>query len=382
MSDCERKNAIGCEGCEKDCEYNPSRKAKDEEIVTDTDNGAEMRGLNFMIKLSYACVDRSELSYEGKRNLLFGLYSFRCLFDGEELHRASKVLVKYGCSFLTRDEKALSYQHTYEVTDANGKKAIKYDAGSPLWQDKVRNKEITGENALLPQKPTLYEMAYSLLSLTTATAELKALWLVYFPYVFMLGAPIEYDLYDMLKERVMTAEVFAAANEARYADNICCTTAELSGEHPLIVDWYTPFVEWKCEKNEKGVSREAAKYQKALALGDYAYALHGTEKLLDSFPDDEEILLLNISARMSLVPSADEKTRQRLLEDNFTVITESFKLGPKKYIYFLYYLGMTRLGMNDTVHAEDNFRACLEIDPKFEPALLMLRGIENAKKDE
>ena len=67
------------------------------------------------------------------------------------------------------------------------------------------------------------------------------------------------------------------------------------------------------------------------------------------------------------------------MEENFTIITEAFKLAPKKYIYFLYYLGLTRLGMNDTVHAEDNFRACLEIDATFEPALLMLRGIESAK---
>lgn len=347
-----------------------------EEIEKTNGTEEELKGLNFLTKLSYACIDRSDLPYQEKRNLLFAVYSFRSLFDAYELHRVSKALVKYGCSFVTRDKDAKDYEHVYEVEDNHGKKAIKFDAGSPLWQARVKQGLITGDNAILPQKPTIYEMVYSLLSLPTATAELKALWLVYFPYVFMIGAPIEYDLYDALKAIVSTAEVFSVALQNRYADNICCSLEELSGEHPYISDWYRPFVEWKCEKNEKGISHETAKYQKALALGDYAYALWGTEKLLNTFPDDEEILLLNISARISLAPTVSEERRQKLLADNFTVITEAFKLAPKKYVYFLYYLGLTRLGMGDTVHAEDNFKACLEIDAKFEPALLMLRGME------
>ena len=336
----------------------------------------ELKGLNFLTKLCYSCIDRSDIAYQEKRNLLFAVYSFRCLFDNTELHRVSKVLYKYGCSFVTRDSGAKEYEHTYEVEDNNGKKATKFDAGSPLWQARVKAGLIKGDNAILPQKPTLYEMVLSILRLNTATAELKALWLVYFPYVFMIGAPIEYDLYDELKAVVSTAEVFSVANESHYADNVCCSIEELSGEHPYIADWYRPFVEWKCEKNEKGISHETAKYQKALALGNYAYALWGTEKLLNTFPDDEEILLLNISARISLAPTVSEERRRKLLADNFTVITEAFKLAPKKYVYFLYYLGLTRLGMGDTVHAEDNFKACLEIDAKFEPALLMLRGME------
>ena len=32
-----------------------------------------------------------------------------------------------------------------------------------------------------------------------------------------------------------------------------------------------------------------------------------------------------------------------------------------------------------TDHAETDFKACLEIEPKFEPAILMLKGLENAK---
>ena len=229
-----------------------SAENKEEETSEDT------KGLDYLIKLSYSCADRSDLSYREKRNLLFSLYSYRCLFDLKELKRLSKTLVKYGCSFYTADDTVKNFEHVYSVTDKSGNVLYKFDAGSPLWAHKVKTGEISGENAALPEKLTLYEMPYACVSLNTATAELKAMWFVYFPYVFLMGAPVEHDLYDSLKAVIHTPEVFSAANNARYADNICCTTAELNGEDPFVADWYRPFVEWKCEKNEKGISRETA----------------------------------------------------------------------------------------------------------------------------
>lgn len=341
----------------------------------------EKIGLDYLIKLSYALTDRSEtLDYAHKRNLLFSLYSFRCLFDTEPLHALDPILLKYGCSFVTENANAEKFEHVYKISD-NGKTRYKFDAGSPLWREAVKRGVIKGDNAVVPDKFTLFELAYACVTLDTVTVELKAMWFVYFPYVFLIGAPVEYDVYDSLKEILHTPEVFSAVLRGRYSDNICCAPNELSGEDPFVADWYRPYVEWKCEKNEKGVSRETAKFQRALALGDYRYALRGTEKLLDSFPDDEEILLLNISARSSLAPSADFETRVKLLSDNFKIINAAFERPLKKYAYFLYYRGLTRLGMNEPEHAEADFNAALEIDPSFEPAMMMLKGIENAKKE-
>ena len=360
-----------CGSCSTDgCQ---SRKSIKQDVNT------ELLGLDYLTKLSYAVIDRDEdIDYETKRNLLFSVYSFRCLFDTTPFYSLSNILVKYGCSFFTKHDLS-KLEHTYKITDAKGNVGWKFDAGSPVWRESVKAGKITGANAIVPEKFTLYETVYKILSLKSATAEIKALWLVYFPYVFMIGAPIEYDIYDELKKIVHTAEVFSATLASRYSDNICCTTEELNCEHPLIVDWYTPFVKWKCEKTEKGVSHEVAKYQRALTLGDYAYVIEGTEKLLNSFPDDEEILLLNISARTSLSPSLDFESRVKMLSDTFNIIGDAFKMPLKKYHYFLYYRGLTRLGMNMPDHAECDFKACLEIEPNFEPALLMLKGIENAK---
>ena len=114
-------------------------------------------------------------------------------------------------------------------------------------------------------------------------------------------------------------------------------------------------------------------------LGEYEYVMHGTEKLLDSFPDDEEITLLNITARSSLVAMAGLEKRVKLLSDNFRIINEAMKTAPKKYNYLLYYRGLTRLGMNDPEGAKEDFEASLKLDPRFEPSMLILKGMENAE---
>ncbi len=376
----DEKKCADCSGENADCE---SCKANENTAEPDDNTHAaepddDTKGLDYLTKLCYAVIDRADITVTEKRNLLMAVYSFRCLFDSKELHRVSKVLVKYGCSFVSRDKSLKDVEHVYEVTDGDNT-FYKFDVGSPAWQKKYRSGEITGESAVLPDKPTLYETVNSIVSLDSATDELRALWLVYFPYVFMIGAPVEYDLLDELEAKINNPGVYKAALDGRYADNICCTTAELSGEHPLVAEWYRPFIEWKSERNENGISRETAKYQRALMLGEYEYAMQGTEKLLDSFPDDEEIILLNISARSSLVAMAGLEKRVKLLSDNFRIINEAMKSAPKKYNYLLYYRGLTRLGMNDPEGAKEDFEASLKLDSHFEPSMLILKGMQNAE---
>lgn len=344
----------------------------------------DTEGLDYLTRLSYSAIARSDLDYADKRGLLYGVYSFRCLFDARELHRLSPVLVKYGCSFFTEDVGAEKYDHVYKI-DNGGTTVYKFDAGSPLHRRFAAERKLPSEHATVPEKPTLYELALRCVTLNTATPELKGLWLVYFPYVFMLGAPIEYDVYDKLKAAVCTPEVFAAANADRYADNICCTAAELSGEDPMTADWYLPFVEWKCERNERGVSRETEKYQREIMLKNYEYAIWGTEKLLDSFPDDEEIMLMNVSAKLSLVAETNDLPRRvKLISESLATIDEALRSvrSPQKHVYFMYYSGLAKLGMSDPEGAEEDFRACLDLDPDFQPAMLLLNGLAEKKKQD
>ena len=48
---------------------NEEKNAANETTAADNDT----KGLDYLTRLSYACVDRSDLNYEEKRNLLFAL---------------------------------------------------------------------------------------------------------------------------------------------------------------------------------------------------------------------------------------------------------------------------------------------------------------------
>ena len=52
-----------------------------------------MQGLSYLTLMSYNRIDKSELTEEQKRDLLYSMYCFRCVFDDEELKRASHILV-------------------------------------------------------------------------------------------------------------------------------------------------------------------------------------------------------------------------------------------------------------------------------------------------
>ena len=62
-----------------------------------------MQGLSYLTLMSYNRIDKSDLTEEQKRDLLYSMYCFRCVFDDEELKRASHILVKYGVSFVFKD---------------------------------------------------------------------------------------------------------------------------------------------------------------------------------------------------------------------------------------------------------------------------------------
>lgn len=334
-----------------------------------------MQGLDYCVKLTYSATDKSDLSVQEKRNILYSAYCFRCIFDNDELKRASNALIKNGVSFVYKDKP--SGEGVVEI-DAGDKTAYKIDVGSPAYAEAVKSGAITGEFAVMPEKLTLFELVLAAVSLNTATAELKANWFINLPFLFYLGAPVEFDLFEEIKKKVYSDEVFNLVLESKYSDNIYYCREEMIDEHPLVADWYTPFIDWKNELTEKGVSRITEFVQKKLALGDYKYVMDTTERLLDCFPDDEEILLLNVAGRMSLCASVDFETRVKMLGENFKIVNEAIMNKAKKYVYFLYYRGLTRLGMQDPGNAEADFRSCVELDPKFEPAIMMLRGMEHA----
>ncbi len=359
----------------------------------------EQTGINYTVQLSYAAIDGSGLSYKHKREILFAVYSFRCLFDNEEMLKIDPTLKKYGCTFeaeVTAHPDYGTHKAEFESIIAakgayaphggillygkDGRPTLRFDAGSEVWGKLVANGKITGDNASVPIKPSLYRAALDVVSLKGASDELKAMWYLIFPYVMLIGAPHESEIYYKLKEKLCTDKVFDAVLSSRYGVGVADSVKELwAAEMPnTVIDWLAPYIEYKNEKNEKGVSRDVARYQKWLAAGRFAEVFAGTEKLLDTFPDDNTLLLTNIAARISLDTVKNNDEREKLLENTIEMIESVLSEPNEKKAFFLYYHALALVGLKRLDEALDKLDETLDFCPNFESALLMKRAIKDA----
>ena len=358
----------------------------------------EQAGINYAIQLAYAAVDGSGIKFEHKRDILFALYSFRCLFDNEEMLRVDPVLKKYQCTFETEIsadpdyngneadfQKLLSEKTVYVpqggiIVYGSGSPKLRFDAGSETWEKLVAAGKITGVAATVPQKPSLYRAVLDVVSLKGASDELKAMWYLIFPYVMLIGAPHETEIYYKLKEKIFSEKVFDAVLQSRYGMGVADSVQELwAAEMPnTVIDWFLPYIEYKNEKNEKGVSRDVERYQKWLAAGRFADVFAGTEKLLDTFPDDNTLLLTNIAARISLDTVKNDDEREKLLKDTIETIEAVLSEPNEKKSYFMYYHALALVGLKKLDEATEKLGDILDVDPHFESALLMKRAIAAA----
>lgn len=287
-------------------------------------------GIDYGIKLSYAAVDKSDA--ENKRDILYSLLCFGCMFDDAFAADPDPVLKKYDC--LSKPE---------------------------------------------PKKLDLYTLAYTVVTLPAdkeRSRELKKTWYMLFGYMLIADPPHDEDVYDKLRALLHTPDVFEDVLQSRYSAYIPATGEEAEGQgmSPLAARWYAPYQDYCAERDASGKTRETRACEKLLAAGDFAAVLTRAERLLAAFPDDIHIALVDIAARVSLYGVADKVQRTALLKDTLSLIDDY--AGVSSSPYFLYYRGLTLLGLMDTAGARDAFTACLEIDPHFSLAELMLKGME------
>ena len=352
----------------------------------------EIEGLRYLLSLSYAAIDKSDVAAPIKRNLIFSVYSFGLIFDRSDMTKPDPLLIKDRACYLIKPNEHPQYEEDKEYFDTLPQettfvkgggvydgKLIKFDAGGYLWRKCVDKGILSGEDAIEPIKYPLYELVYRLLTLSSVTAELKAMWYIFFPYAVNMGAPYDDETYNKLKAIVLTEDNFKQVLESKYSDKIYINTKEmvLGGVDPVIIDWFIEYTEWKNVKNEKGISRETEKYQKQLVLGNFDYVIKGTEKMLDVYPDDEEIYLLNMTAKVSYAGTLDGPEREKIFDD-IIVSAQDALSSPirKKKNYVAYYLGLAFLGKKDIDKAESSFKLALTYDPKFELADMMLKGMK------
>lgn len=365
-----------------------------EEIKENTEEKIE--GLRYLLSLSYVAIDKSDAAPSIKRNLMFSVYSFGLVFERDDMTKPDVLLIKNRACYLIKPNQHPGYMENKDYFDTLPRAVtfvkgggvfdgefIKFDAGGYLWRRCVEKGMFTDDDATEPVKYPLYELVYRLLTLSSASEELKAMWYIFFPYVVNLGAPYDEEIYKKLKEIVLNEQNFKQVLDSKYSDKIFVNTKEmvLGGVNPIIIDWFIEYTEWKNVKNEKGISRETEKYQKMLVLGDFEYVIRGTERMLDVYPDDEEIFMLNMTAKTSYAGTLDEKDRVKIFDD-IILSAQDALASPirKKKNYIAYYLGLAFLGKKEIEKAKNSFKLSLTYDPKFELAEMMLKGMEKIEK--
>lgn len=293
-------------------------------------SAASKLGIDYGIKLSYAVVDESDA--KNKRDLLYSLLCFGCMFDDEFAADPDPILKKYDCLQLPE-----------------------------------------------PQKLDLYALAYTVATLpqnAERAREVKKTWYMLFGYMLIAEPPHDVETYEKLCKLLHTPDVFEDVLQSRYSVYIPATSEDVQaqGASALAMQWYAPYQAYCVERDASGKTRETRACEKLLAAGDFSAVLTRAERLIAAYPDDIHIALVDIAARVSLYGVADEKQRDALLRDTLSLINDY--AGVSDSPYFLYYRGLTLLGLMDTAGARDAFTACLEIDPKFELAGLMLKGMD------
>lgn len=234
---------------------------------------------------------------------------------------------------------------------------------------------------------TPYEMAYYIVSLTDSL-DIKALWYVFYPYLVVASPHIDEELYERTKKILSDPSVLEAVLVSRYRELVYDCEEDLSaaGLAGVYVEWYEPYADYKKQVCEDGDSREIKNYKKLLTAGEFDAVAKGTDRLLNYDPYNVDTALLNIAARVALMPGSIGAKTDGLNEtiefiDGYITGCEDLK----QLAYLHYYRGLCLLGLaasgGDIESAKAEFAVCLELIPSFERAALMLKAIDEKLTD-
>ncbi|MCL2374934.1 MAG: hypothetical protein FWC82_00185 [Firmicutes bacterium] len=296
-----------------------------------TISDAQRVGISYATEVAYKAIDKADIPKEIKSALLFAHYSFLCIYDEGEKEKEHKILAKYG------------------ILDTQ-------------WDKEM----------------DLYEMVYCTTSLKKASYELKAAWYLAFPFVLLLRVPHSEDLYEMLCKNLIDEKIFSKAIDSEYSIFVRDSVEELLANDDipkLVADWYAPYIIWKNGKTNSGIMREEERFSRWLSQGKFVEVFKGTEKLLDTFPDDDGILVCNIAARVSLQGVTGEENRIILLKETLALIESALERGSVKKAYLLYYAGLCHLGLQNMDRAKEYFECALEEKNDFDAVKVMLKKL-------
>jgi len=291
-------------------------------------------GVHGAVELSFKLVEKNAtLSEIKKRQLVYSLYCFRCLFDDELIKNPPAVLKAFNL--------------------------------------------VKGVN--MPLKLDLYNLVYAVVSLKGASDILKAHWYASFAYCLLLEPPHESDVYVKVQKILTTDKVFKAVLYSDFSLYIRDSVEELEARDDMphiLINWYTPYIEYKHYRDSDDKTREEIKFLEWLKQGKFKQVYLGTEKLLDSLIDDDGILICNIASRVSLDGVLEEADRMALLNQTLALIESALERGSPKGMFLHYYAAIIHIAFKNNEAAKANLAACLELNPNFVLAQNMMKLIK------
>ncbi len=291
-------------------------------------------GLNECYERSLVEIDGWKCDDEIKRNAMYSLLCFRSLFDNVKIQTPSHYLTKYNC--LSAPE---------------------------------------------PKKFDLIDLVYDIVK--GANTRLRALWYVCFPVLILIETPFTPCQIDLLKKELCYDEVFSAVIKLTYSKLIPDSEREMAelGYPSVLIEWYEPYLDYEFTRDDNGVMRCVTACKNLLASGEFDECLLRAEKLLATFPDDIELLLCDVAARVSFGGVTSKESRQKLMQETLELADEGISVSHGKHkLYFTYYKGLTLLGLGDEKGCRQQMNECLANDENFELAKFILKGLDGKIK--
>lgn len=286
---------------------------------------------------TFEAIGDSELEYGRKRALLYNLYCFACAVYPEYVGAPHSTLFEYGCCFLIEPERHPDYDKTNPIFDATnasndalavggrwysrrGKKFIKYDYGSELYNKLVLSDVIPPQDREPIPSVSLYAAAYLACSLKK---ELRPLWYTYYFYLDATNEPVdeEYDakLWDMLHNNTVYDGAMRVRGSMLIGDE-----SEL-GEGKL-GKFYLPFIEYRR-------AHIFDLFEKRMAEGDAEFVAEYSSELIRYYPENVGLMNWNAASRTEcIVRDRDATALTELVRDLTDYAESSGSEVVKKYL--------------------------------------------------
>lgn len=277
-----------------------------------------MHDIEGVVEASVYCIDKSSLSLEKKRDLLYNLYKFQADYDtGYTNFRVKDILlqnhymfalpVRFHTDYNEKKEefdKYASEKHSEWLTndsllewDEDSQTSLFYfDAGSDTWKKLVENGTLTGEQALPVNDIPIFEVVLEIAKLCQEQqdAESAAEWFRTTLF-YLLGEAKEEDhpTLNAIAEILFNDTVLLAVKDDYYFNRSIDSLKEWLNEDDIpetISSWLKSYFEWE-ERIENDPNTHLQQTIQLFRNRDIEGAFESCKKGLSLSPDNPFLLL-------------------------------------------------------------------------------------------